>query len=379
MKILLLYFFANLAKADMVPLIDYAVMEIPITPFSNMASGYQATNPGFRAILKSQGGDFIAGGHMTMDAVIRGETDDASQGSAYGRLILKMNIEEAYPGIANGLMQGKYNGLLSICMAQDTESYMASTQCKSLQGNLHGERPFQWLDKPVEFEVNDGNIRITKYSGNTGEGGTSRQIALSVFHPAYGFAAPGKAFKDYQSPIVLDLNGNGKVDLVNVWADRPQIRFDFEGSGQKLRTGWVKSSDGFLFWDNGTGCVANGKQLFGESTLEAKFDEPKYENGFDAMAKLLDPKATGKVVVKNFPQLKIWQDKNQDGVCQKREVASASRWVKEIPLAYTVDANPKLQEDNEVRMKGSYIDVHGKKQFLADVWFKIRRNDLAHK
>lgn len=366
----------GLARADVIPLVAFNQLEIPITPFSNMASGYQATNPGFRAVIRSTDGDFIAGGPLTMDAVIRGTTDDASQGSAYGRLVLSVDMEESYPGISSGIMSGNYKGTLSICMAKDPTSSIQNTECQNLSGNIHPERPFQWLNKPIDFTVQNGNIKITKYSGSTGEGGTSQQLSLAVYHPAYGFAAPGKAFKDYQSPLVLDLDGNGGLDLVNVWATAPAVWFDLSGGGEKLRTGWVKPTDGFLYDGRKAACVTSGAQLFGEFT-GSKDGKRTFENGFKALEGLFDGKGTGKVAVTEAGGLRVWRDLNQDGVCTANETAPASRFVKEISLNYRTVKNVTLTEDNEVRLLGSYLGADGRNHVMGDVWFKQRRNVTA--
>jgi hypothetical protein len=368
---------AIISRADVVDLIEYNSIHIPITPFSNMASGYQATNPGFRAIIRSNGGEFVAGGPLTIDSVIRGTSDDASSGSAYGKLIMRVDMEESYPGVSSGLMNGTYKGTLDICMAQDPDSSIQSTQCKNLSGNIHPERPFQWLKKAIDFKVEDGNVTITKYYGSVGEGGTSQQLSLAVFHPAYGFAAPGKAFKDYQSPLVLDLDHNNQLDLVNVWDESAKVRFDLNGTNTKVRTGWVQPKDGLLFWDNGSGCVSNGTEFFGEYTGSTDGNRT-FENGFKALSAKLDPKNTGKIVAKNFPQLKIWRDAGKDGVCKKSEVVAASKLVKEINVAYNTVENVKLNEDNEVRLTGSYVGVDGKSHLIGDVWFKQRRNEVAN-
>ncbi len=346
------------------------VMEIPITPFSNMASGYQATNPGFRAILRNAAGDFIAGGPLTIDAVISGYSDDASSGSPYGKLVLRldiaqMSLEEPTPGVKSGF--------LSLCMARDQESSMQGTQCKNLSGNIHPERPFQYLDMPVQFTRKGGDIQIISYDGDTGEGGTPEQISLAVYHPAYGFAAPGKSFKDYQSPLTLDLNNDGRLSLLNVHNNRRDVRFDFDGSGKKVRTGWIVPSEGLLFWDDGTGCVKNGTQLYGEY-FGSKDGKKTYSNGFEALKAQLDPLGTGKVVASKHKALKIWRNWGVDGVCRPGEVYPARQFVKVIHLAYTEDANPSLNEDNEVRAMGMFTLKDGSKGIMGDVYFKQRRS-----
>ena len=271
-------------------------------------------------------------------------------------------------------MEGVYRGTLDICMASDEKSPIYRTQCKSLGGNIHPERPFQWLKKPIEFQVKEGQVSITRYFGYTGEGGSSRQLSLAVFHPVFGFCAPGKAFKDYQSPIVLDLNQNGKIDLVNVWDDSTPIRFDLNGNGEKVRTGWVKSGDGLLFWDKGTGCVENGTQLFGEYT-DSNNGRASYANGFEALRAVVGYRDSTAIIPAEFQQLKVWRDINQNGQCEIYETDLASKYAKEISLSFRSVPDPPLTEDNEIRLLGEYIGIDGKKHVLADVWFKQRTHE----
>jgi hypothetical protein len=352
-------------------------IEFPITPFSNMESGFQATDPGFRAFIKAADGKtFVAGGPLTMDAVMAGRSDDASQGSAYGKLILHMS-EAVFPMLAHRqASRGTNHGYLSICMAADTNAPINQTTCKSIGGN-ESDRPFQVIDKEIDYTFDAaGNITITKYYGSTGDGGTETQLSLAVFHPAFGFAAPGKAFKDYQSPLVLDLDHNGQLDLVNVWDDQRPISFDLNGTGSRVRTGWVKGTDGLLFIDNGTGCVTDGTQFLGEYT-GAVAGKRTFRNGFEALARKFDPQGTGRVVVAEHPELMIWRNTAQDGVCKKSEVFPASRFVREIAVGYQVVPDVKLTEDNEIRLTGTYLGTDGVNHLVGDVWFKQRRHAVA--
>lgn len=366
---------SGVALADGVNLVEYKAMEIPITPFSNMASGYQATNPGFRAILKDRDGAFLAGGPLTMDAVISGYSDDATKGSPYGRLVLSVEMTEVSDALSRH-RDGEQSGVLSICMAADPGSAVADTECRKLGGNIHPDRPFQWLDKKVRFTAGDNGVRITRYEGSTGEGGTPEQLSLAIFHPAFGFAAPGKAFKDYQSPLILDLDHDGKLGLVNVWDESRIIRFDFNGTGVKVRTGWVGAKDGLLFLDDGSGCVHDGTQLFGEYT-GSRDGQRTYSDGFAALAAKLDPRHTGKVVAARHPELKIWRNVSQDGVCKRSEVFPAARFVKTLLVASKAPASHALVEDNEIRLVGHYFGRDGRKHVMGDVWFKQRRNEIA--
>jgi hypothetical protein len=122
--------------------------------------------------------------------------------------------------------------------------------------------------------------------------------------------------------------------------------------------------------------VTNGTQLFGEYT-DSRHGERTFANGFSALARKLDPRGTGRVVAKAHPELKVWRDRNQDGVCELSEVVPAAKIVKTISLAYRTIENPKLTEDNEIRLTGRYVGVDGKSHLIGDVWFKQRRNETS--
>jgi len=102
-----------------------------------------------------------------------------------------------------------------------------------------------------------------------------------------------------------------------------------------------------------------------------------YANGFVALAKILDPKNTGRVVASEHPELKVWRNTAQDGICKASEVSPASRFVREIRVAYDEVKNVKLTEDNEIRLTGTYLGVDGKAHLVGDVWFKQRRHEVA--
>lgn len=65
---------------------------------------------------------------------------------------------------------------------------------------------------------------------------------MTVYHPVYQAQTPGKSTKDNRSPLVLDMDYSGKLDLVGIWDKNVDIQFDLEGDGQTNRTGWVKPS-----------------------------------------------------------------------------------------------------------------------------------------
>lgn len=344
------------------------------TPFSNMEHGYQATNEGFRAILRDANNEIIAAGPMNMDAVMNGESCD-SGGIAYSCLELRPNMLYVSNKVTTGELRGGA-GKLSVCMARDVNAAYENSECQSLPGRA-SDRPFQWLNRGVNYTVSEGKLRVTSYSESMGEGGN----ALSVYHPAYGFAAPGQAFKDYQSPLVLDLNRDGKVSLSSV-NENKNLRFDLMNTGKAVRTGWIGKGDALLAIDvNGNGKIDNGSELFGEYSagrLPKAGELKSFENGFQALS-LYDSNKDGRIDSQDavFAKLVVWNDANGDGTSQAFELKSlAQASVKSLDLGYETTSNakaPQVISGNEVRLTSSYTATDGKKHKLVDVWFQQSR------
>jgi len=125
-------------------------------------------------------------------------------------------------------------------------------------------------------------------------------------------------FVQYVDPLVLDLNGDG----IKTISANSGITFDFNGDGLKTGTGWLSGDDGFLVLDrNGNGTIDNGSELFGVDTV--KSDGTLAKDGFDALRDL-DSNGDGVFDAYDllFEQMRVWQDKNQDGISQADELKS---------------------------------------------------------
>jgi len=151
-------------------------------------------------------------------------------------------------------------------------------------------------------------------------------------------------------PLTLDLDGDG----IETVSSNAGITFDFDGDGVKTGTGWVKGDDGFLVLDlNGNGKVDSGRELFGVDTI--KRDGTKASNGFDAL-KDLDSNGDGVFDAQDsrFGDVRVWQDKNQDGVSQADELKSlADLHIKSIGLVS--NGSSQNSGDNVVSAVGSFV------------------------
>ena len=129
---------------------------------------------------------------------------------------------------------------------------------------------------------------------------------------------PDVCMCDPDTPIIIDVAGDGFA-LTNA-ADG--VNFDLNRDGIKEKVSWTRATtdDAFLTLDlNGNGIIDDGKELFGNSSVQPSPPAGASRNGFLALA-LYDRVANGGnddgVVDKRdsvFAKLRLWQDANHNG------------------------------------------------------------------
>ena len=168
------------------------------------------------------------------------------------------------------------------------------------------------------------------------------------------------------SPLVLDLDGNGIQTLA--LADQ-YIHFDHDNNGFPERTGWVEANDGLLVLDlNGNGKIDGGGELFGNQT---RLDNgPLAANGFLALA-IYDSNLDGRIdsIDPIWTQLRVWKDQNSNGKSDPDELLSMAECeIQALLLQYTtnteVDANGNTHKEH-----GFFERLNGELSALTDVWF----------
>jgi hypothetical protein len=343
-------------------------MEFAVTPFANMEHGFHIFEPGYRAVCED-GSGVVATATLTVDAGINGEAIAGS--GAYPSLIIRPVAQY----IRSGATSGSCN--MSICLDSNAAQPQARASCQSTQSvvGADGERATSWSGQ-VSYQVKGDTVSV-----QTGSPG------LSAWHPVFSFAMPNKAFKDFQSPLVVDLNRDGKLDLVNVNAKGKPVRFDIKLEGKKVRTGWVGAKDALLAVDlNHNGKIDDAGELFGEYFSGEVMGSKPYRNGFEALSSY-DSNRDGTVsgLDGQFADLLVWQDRNQDGISQRSELRSLeATGIKTISLAMSFPMeNEGLTKKfekvagNEVRIHGAMTWVDGAQGLVADVWFQVRGEPVA--
>lgn len=180
------------------------------------------------------------------------------------------------------------------------------------------------------------------------------------------FGLPRSGEYHIYDPLVLDLDGNGIIDIQAINGYKGAM-FDHDGDGIATATSWIGSKDGLLVFDkNNDGIINSGRELFGDSTLID--NDTLAKHGYEALAKF-DDNHDGVIDVNDtaFGSLKVWQDKNGDGISTFDElIGLSSLGIDRLFLEHS-DVNQVF--DNATIIKQGKFSQNGKEQLMADMGF----------
>ena len=189
----------------------------------------------------------------------------------------------------------------------------------------------------MEFITNDNATEDNSIEGQTIEfEGREYNVVDSTFR--------------WASPIILDLDGDG-IELTD---NENGTIFDINGDGEKDRTSWTQSGQGFddafLVLDrNGNGEIDSGKELFG--------DQNGADNGYDELAKL-DSNGDGQIDANDeaYSELQLWADMDGDGKVGDGELKTLEEMgVTSISTQYTGNVGEKFDEHgNDISLESTF-------------------------
>ena len=166
-----------------------------------------------------------------------------------------------------------------------------------------------------------------------------------------------------QSPLTLDLNGDGKINTTS----NTRSDIDIDADGQKDTISQIKD-DGLLFIDpNHTGQITSGTQLLGNHT-----NGKNYTNGFDALKDVAQETLGAQAVADgklDADEIKQLEEKTGLGI----EVNGQMKSLEDLGVTeLNLDYNNTQQGDafgNQVLQSASAIK-DGKQIGFDDLWFK---------
>ncbi|MFC2448007.1 MAG: hypothetical protein ACFNVL_03635, partial [Candidatus Nanoperiomorbus sp.] len=157
-------------------------------------------------------------------------------------------------------------------------------------------------------------------------------------------------------PIVLDISGLG----ITTKSVADGVYYDMDNNGFLEKTGWVDAKSGILVLDkNNDGKIETGNELFGDRTILA--DGKTASSGFEALA-TLDSNHDGVIDAKDklFSQLRIWIDRDGDGISDKGELITlAQAGIKSLNLKHK-ELNQLDANGNTIARVGSFTRTNGK-------------------
>lgn len=190
------------------------------------------------------------------------------------------------------------------------------------------------------------------------------------------YAATVNAAQRRIDPLVLDLNGDGKIDTVR--SSESTAYFDLDSNGFAEKTGWVGKNEALLVLDrNEDEMINNGKELFGDQTL-LKDGKTYASSGFEALAEF-DDNLDG-VIDSNdqiFTKLRVWRDNNSDGATDAGELGGLTELgIVSIGLNYVQTGF--VDSSNNIQVRAGDFELSNGSRFKIGEYLFQRDASVSH-
>ncbi len=183
------------------------------------------------------------------------------------------------------------------------------------------------------------------------------------------------------APVLLDLNGDGHIDLrpldTDALATGSSVTFDWNGDGARDGTAWVGPQDGFLAIDLGEdgqagtdGKIDQSKELaFSEwATPDQVAANGGSVSDLDGLRLAFDTNHDNVLDASDdrWSEFRVWRDANQNGVVDDGELQTMSEGgIKLINLLSTTDGSQSFSDGSAITGTSSYQMSDGTSHYLV--------------
>ncbi|WSH67665.1 hypothetical protein U8Q05_28120 (plasmid) [Rhizobium ruizarguesonis] len=197
------------------------------------------------------------------------------------------------------------------------------------------------------------------------------------------YDAQGRVIARGTSPVLLDLNGDGHVDLRPLDSLATSVGFDWDGDGVADQSAWVGPQDGFLAIDLSAdglagpdGKIDQGLEMaFGAWSNESTSDLDGLRRAFDTNRdNVLDLNDD------RWSEFRVWRDLNQNGVSDAGELQTMTdAGIRLINLIPSSDGAQSFADGSMIAGTSSYQTVNGTNQYLVgDAMLAVRSSQAAN-
>lgn len=303
------HYLAFSAKSDHIPSLDYRPDGSVQLPPRAMAKFHAARAPG-----DGKPADLDAAQALKHAIAAERKFQDALRlepASALYQLGLASLLEEVRTWLATVKPDGVPAAWHKLTTAQLREAYAKAFDLGIAKDSTTQNIPLLGLEDLVSYESAQALVRLARQDEASLTAAERKKldevkVAIDNF---------GKLRRGPITPIVLAMQPVRHLD--ELLAEDVTVDFDLRGYGLAERWSWVKPELGLLVWDpQATGRIASARQLFGSYTFEIF-----RETGYEALA-ALDDDRDGQLAGRELAGLRVWFDRNSDGVSTPAEVVS---------------------------------------------------------
>lgn len=176
-----------------------------------------------------------------------------------------------------------------------------------------------------------------------------------------------------RSPVMLDLNGDGKLGTTGVSTAKDRVdgeigktvQFDIDGDGKKDNIEWMNGDGDGMLVDDSDGGATKALQTDGEIDGTRLFGDQggQYTNGYEKL-KRFDKDGDGKLTGAELDGLKVWVDNGDARLGQGELRSLRDLGITEISVVMHTEKNDR----GEDLMRSSFTQ-NGQSKVSEDVWF----------